>query len=163
MATEVLEVQQLLANSFEPLRQFRWIITIGGIDAFTAKSASRPQLTFGETVIDFINQKRYLAGKGTWAPMNLTLYDPIVPSASQKVFDWIRLCWENTTGRMGYSQMHKRPITLKLLDPVGAVSQQWYLDGAWVQDCNGNALDYSVDDAVTLDLVLRFDQATLEF
>lgn len=160
---EILEVNQLLADSFEPKRKFRWIIAINGIDAFTAKTASRPQLTFDETVIDFINQKRYLAGKGTWAPINLTLYDPIVPSASQKVFEWIRLCWENLTGRMGYAQFYKKTINLKLLDPVGAVVEDWELQGAWIQDDNHGDLDYSTSDPVEIALTIRFDQAVLLF
>ena len=160
---ETLEVNNLLASTFEPLRQFRFIISINGIDAFTAKAASRPQLTFGEIVIDYINQKRWLAGKGTWAPMALTLYDPIVPSAAQKVYDWIRLCWESTTGRAGYAVMYKKNITLKLLDPVGAVVQQWNMEGAWVQDANANTLDYSVDDACTIDMTIRYDNCVLEF
>ncbi len=163
MATDILEVKDLLANTYEPKRQFRWIISIDGIDGFTAKSASRPQVTFGETVIDFINQKRFLAGKGTWAPMSLTLYDPIVPSASVKVWEWIRRCWENVTGRMGYAAMYKKEITLKLLDGVGAVVEQWTLQGAWIQDANANTLDYSVDDPCQIDLQIRFDQAVLEF
>lgn len=97
---EILESQSLLADSFEPKRKFRWIIAINGIDAFTAKTATRPELSFEETVIDFINQKRYLSGKGTWSPISLTLHDPIVPSAAQKVMEWVRLDWENLTGRM---------------------------------------------------------------
>lgn len=160
---EVLEVQQMLADSFEPKRKFRWIIAIDGIDAFTAKTATRPQLIFDETVIDYINQKRYLAGKGTWQALNLSLYDPIVPSASQKVLEWIRLAWENTTGRMGYANFYKKTINLKMLDPVGAVVEEWELQGTWVQDANFNDLDYSVSDPVDISLVLRFDQAVLQF
>ena len=160
---EILEVQQMLADTFEPKRKFRWLLAINGIDAFTAKTASRPQLTFDETVIDYINQKRFLAGKGTWAPLNIGLYDPIVPSASQKVMEWIRLCWENVTGRMGYAQFYKKTINLKLLDPVGAVVEDWELQGTWVQDSNFNDLDYSVSDPVEISLILRFDQAVLQF
>lgn len=153
----------MLGNNFEPLRKFRWIISIGGIDAFTAKSATRPQVTFGETVIDYINQRRYVAGKATWAPMNLTLNDPITPSASQKVMEWIRLTWENLSGRMGYTSFYYKDITLKLLDPVGAVVQQWTLKGAWIQDANWNDLDYSSDDLADIALVIRYNQAVLEF
>lgn len=160
---EVLDIQQLLADSYEPKRKFRWIIAINGIDAFTAKTASRPQLTFDETVIDYINQKRYLSGKGTWAPLNLALYDPIVPSAAQKVMEWVRLDWENITGRMGYAQFYKKTINLKLLDPVGAVVEDWELAGAWVQEANFNDLDYATSDPVEISLVLRFDQAILNF
>jgi hypothetical protein len=97
---EVLEIQQMLANTFEPKRKFRWVLAINGIDAFTCKAASRPQISFDETVIDYINVKRYIAGKGTWSPLNVTLLDPIVPSAAQKVMEWIRLCFENVSGRM---------------------------------------------------------------
>lgn len=160
---EVLETQQLLADLYEPKRKFRWIIAIDGIDAFTAKTATRPQVTFDETVIDYINQKRYLSGKGTWAPLNLALYDPIVPSASQKVMEWIRLDWENVTGRMGYAAFYKKTINLKLLDPVGAVVEDWELQGTWIQDANFNDLDMSVSDPVDIALVLRFDQAVLLF
>lgn len=160
---EVLEVQQLLADTYEPKRKFRWIIAINGIDAFTAKTASRPQITFDETVIDYINVKRYLSGKGTWAPLNLTIYDPIVPSATQKVQEWIRLNFENVTGRMGYAQFYKKTINLKLLDPVGAIVEDWELQGTWIQDANFNDLDYAVSDPVDIALVLRFDQAVLQF
>lgn len=158
---EILEVNQMLADSFEPKRKFRWIVAINGIDAFTLKTASRPQVTFDETVIDFMNQKRYLSGKGTWAPINLTLYDPIIPSAAQKVMEWIRLDWENLTGRMGYAAFYKKTINLKLLDPVGAVVEDWELQGTWIQDANFNDLDYASSDPVEIALTLRFDQAAL--
>ena len=38
----------MLANKFEPKRRFRWIIEIEGIDAFLAKTTSRPQYEFEE-------------------------------------------------------------------------------------------------------------------
>ena len=160
---EVLSVQQLLADSYEPKRKNRWVIAINGIDAFTAKTVSRPQVVFDETVIDYINQKRYIAGKGAWQPLSLSLYDPIVPSASQKVMEWIRLNWENVTGRMGYAQFYKKTINLKMLDPVGAVVEDWELQGCWVQDANFGDLDYSVSDLADISLVLRYDQAVLQY
>jgi len=160
---EILEVQQMLADTFEPKRKFRWILAINGIDAFTAKVAARPQITFDETVIDYINVKRYLSGKAAWQQLNVTLYDPIVPSAAQKVMEWIRLDFENVTGRMGYAQYYKKTINLKLLDPVGAVVEDWELQGTWIQDANFNDLDYSVSDPVDISLVLRFDQAMLQY
>jgi len=125
---EILENQQMLSDTYEPKRKYRWILAIDGIDAFTAKTASRPQFSFGETWIDYINTKRCIAGKMTPGPLNITLYDPIVPSASQKVMDWVRLCYEQITGRAGYAQMYKRSFNLKLLDPVGAVIEDWLLE-----------------------------------
>jgi hypothetical protein len=158
---EILEVQNMLADTFEPKRKFRWILAIDGIDAFTAKTASRPQMVFDETTIDYINQKRFLAGKMTPQPLNIALYDPIIPSASQKVMEWVRLCYESVTGRAGYAQFYKKTINLKLLDPVGAIVEDWEIQGAWVQDANFGDLDYSVSDPTEIAMVLRFDNAVL--
>ena len=84
---EILETQQLLANTYEAKRKFRWILQIDGVDAFVLKTCQRPQQTFEETVIDYINTKRYLSGKGAWNPISITMNDPIAPSAAQKVMN----------------------------------------------------------------------------
>ena len=161
MPATVLEVNDMLGQKWEPLRKFRWIVAIEGIDSWLAKSASRPSLSFGETTIDYINQKRYVAGKGTWAPLTLTLYDPIVPSGAQKVWEWLRLCWENTTGRMGYAEFYYREIGLKMLDPVGAVAQEWAIQNAWVQEANCGDLDYATEEPADITMTIRFNQAIL--
>lgn len=160
---EVLDVPDMLARSFEPKKKHRFIMAIDGVDAFTLKTAQRPSVTFDETVIDYINVKRYVAGKATWQPITLTLHDPIVPSAAQKVMEWMRLCFENQTGRMGYESFYKKTIALKLLDPVGAVVEHFEIEGAWVQEINFGDLDYSTSDAVEISVTLRFDQSYLKF
>ena len=160
---ETLDTAHLLANTYEPKRKFRWILQIDGIDAFVMKTSSRPQLTFEETVVDYINMKRYLAGKPAWNPLNFAMHDPIAPSAAQKVMDWIRLCWENLTGRMGYATQYKKDFTLKLLDPQGTVVEVWDIQGAWVQDANFGDLDYASSDNAEIVGTLRFDQAVLQF
>lgn len=160
---EILETSDLLAQRWEPKRKFRWIMSIDGIDAFTLKTAMRPSVVFDETVIDYINVKRYVSGKATWQPITITLHDPIVPSAAQKVMEWMRLNFENTTGRMGYAQFYKKEINLKLLDPVGAVVENFRLEGAWAQEINFGDLDYSTSDDVEISVTIRFDQAYLLF
>lgn len=160
---ETLATQQLLANTYEPKRKFRWILQIDGIDAFVLKTAARPQATFEETVIDYINTKRYLSGKMAWNPISVTMHDPIAPSAAQKIMDWLRLNYESLTGRMGYASFYKKDISLKLLDPQGTVVELWDVTGAWPQDINFGDLDYASSDAVEISFTLRFDNAVLQF
>lgn len=160
---ETLEVGSLLANTYEPKRKFRWILQIDGIDAYTLKTAARPQLTFDETVIDYINTKRYVSGKQTWNPIAVTCHDPIAPSAAQKVMDWVRLNYEPLTGRMGYASFYKKNIVLKLLDPQGTVVEYWDVIGAWPQDVNFGDLDYATSDNMEISFTLRFDNAVLQF
>lgn len=160
---EILETTTMLGNTYEPKRKFRFLMEIDGIDAFTLKTSSRPQMTFEETVIDFINTKRYLSGKMAPAPLNITLQDPIHPSASQKVMQWVRRNYEVRTGRMGYSSFYKQDFTLKMLDPQGAVCERWDFKGAWVQDCNFNDLDYASSDISDIAVVIRYDAVIHEF
>jgi hypothetical protein len=158
---ETLRVAQMLPNLFEPKRKFRWILNIDGIDAFTLKTAIRPQVTLDETVLDYINLKRYVAGKPTWAPMTMVLYDPISPSAAQKVMEWIRLSFDPTTGRMGYAVNYQKEFNLKMLDPAGTVVENWLIRRAWIQDANFSDLDYSTSDPVEISLTIRFDDSIL--
>lgn len=160
---ETLEVNQLLANTYEPKRKFRWILQIDGVDAFTLKTAARPQVTFDETVIDYINTKRYVPGKMAPNPIQITTHDPISPSAAQKVMDWVRLVYEPLTGRMGYSDFLKKNVVLKLLDPQGTVVEYWDIIGAWPQDVNFGDLDYATSDNVEISFAMRFDTAILQF
>lgn len=160
---EILEVNQLLANAYEPKRKFRWILQVEGIDAFVLKTAARPQQTFEETMIDYVNTKRYVSGKGAWSPMACTMHDPIAPSAALKVMQWVRLNYEPLTGRMGYAIQYKKDFVLKMLDPQGAVVELWDITGAWCQDINFGDLDYATSDNAEISLTIRFDNATLQF
>ena len=160
---ETLDVNHLLANTYEPKRKFRWILQIDGIDAFVLKTAARPQRTFEETTIDYINTKRYLAGKGAWNPIQVTMHDPIAPSAAQKIMDWVRLNYEELTGRMGYASFYKKDISLKVLDGQGTVVELWDITGAWPMDINFGDLDYASSDPTEISFQLRFDGAVLQY
>ena len=84
---------------------------IEGIPAYLVKAMNRPQLQFEEIVLDHINVKRYVKGKAAWQPIDITLYDPVVPSGAQAVLEWIRLGHESVTGRDGYSDFYKKDVT----------------------------------------------------
>ena len=157
------DASSMLANKFEPKRKFRWVLEIDGIDAFLCKTASRPQLTFDETKIQWINVERKLAGRAVWGDVSITLYDPIAPSGAQQVMEWIRLNFESVTGRSGYSDFYKRDIVLKMLDPVGTVVEMWDMRGVFPKDINFNDLDYSASDPVEIALTLSIDNAILQF
>lgn len=160
--TDVLSIDQLLANTAEPKRQHQWILSLAGIDAYTCTSVSRPGGgTFNETIIDYINSKRFLAGKFLPEEFSLKLWDPLAPSAAQKIDQWVKLCYEQLTGRAGYSAIYKKDFELKLLDPPGGVAEKWQIKGAWIKTVKYGGLDYKSDAPVDIDISLRYDQAVL--
>lgn len=135
---------------FEPLRKNRWVVRFPsdlGISEWMLASASRPKITQGVTEIHFLNTSTWVAGRYTWDTLQFTFRDPIAPSASQALMEWVRLCSESVTGRQGYAAGYKRDIELEMLDPTGVCVQKWILKNAWLSNVDFGSLQYS-DDAL---------------
>jgi len=160
---ELLEPQDIMFTPFEPKLKNRFIMQIDGINAYLIKTANRPQVDSDEVILEHMNVTRYVKGKTRWQPLEITLYDPIVPSASQQVIEWVRLHHESVTGRDGYSDFYKKNITFNVLDPVGATVEEWELKGAWIQSANFGTLDFNTHEPIELTLTLRYDYAVLQF
>ena len=160
---EVLEFNEMFYTNFEPKMKNRFIMNIDGIDSYLIKTANRPTIQFEPITLDHINVKRKLKGKGEWQDVEITLYDPIVPSGAQAVIEWIRLGHESVTGRDGYSDFYKKNVTFQLLGPVGDVVEKWDLKGAYIQSANFGDLDWSVSEPVDITCTLRYDYAVLQF
>ena len=161
---EVLEFNDMFYTNFEPKMKNRFIMEIDGIPSYLIKTANRPSIQFETVTLDHINVKRKLKGKGEWQDVEITLYDPIVPSGAQAVMEWVRLSHESLTGRDGYADFYKKDIQCYLLGPVGDKIEQWTLKGAFIQSANFNDLDWSnATDPVDISLTLAYDYAILEF
>jgi hypothetical protein len=162
---EILEYGQIFFQNFEPKMKNRFVMefTNTGIQAFMVKTANRPSIQFEKVTLDHINVKRQLKGKGEWQDLEVTLYDPIVPSAAQAVMEWIRLSHESITGRDGYADFYKKDITIKMLGPVGDVVEEWTLMGAFITNANFGDLDWSSNDPAMITLTLSMDYAILQY
>ena len=162
MAT-LLEAQDIMFTPFEPKLKNRFIMNIDGIPAYLIKTANRPSIQFDEVVLEHMNVTRYVKGKGKWQPIEITLYDAVVPSAAQAVMEWVRLSHESVTGRDGYSDFYKKEVTFQLLGPVGDVVEEWILKGCFIESANFNDVDFAASDPVDITLSLKYDYAVLQF
>ena len=160
---ELLEPQDIMFTPFEPKLKNRFIMQIDGINAYLIKSLARPVLESDEVILEHMNVTRYVKGKSRWQPIDITLYDPIVPSAAQQVMEWVRLHHESVTGREGYSDFYKKDVTFNLLGPVGDVVEEWELKGAYIQSANFGDLAFTDSDPVEITLTLKYDYAILKF
>jgi hypothetical protein len=160
---EILEFDKMFYTNFEPKLANRFIMEINGIQSYMIKTASRPTFTSEVVELDHINVKRKIKGKSTWDDINITLYDPIVPSGAQQVMEWIRSSHESLTGRDGYAAFYKKDITFYLLGPVGDKVEQWTLKGAFINSANFGELDWASNDPLSIELGLSYDYAILEY
>ena len=160
---QLLDPTEIMFTPFEPKVQNRFIMYIEGIPAYLIKTAARPKITSEEIKLDHINVQRYVKGKGAWQPLDIMLYDPIVPSGAQAVMEWVRLSHESVTGRDGYSDFYKKDVTFNMLGPVGDKVEEWTLKGAYIQQANFGTIDWSVNEPADITLTLQYDYAILQF
>ena len=160
---EVLEFNDMFYTNFEPKMKNRFIMEVGGIPAYLIKTANRPSIQFEKVTLDHIKVKRQLKGKSECQDIEITLYDPIVPSGAQAVMEWVRLSHESLTGRDGYADFYKKDIDLYMLGPVGDKIEQWKIKGAFITNATFNDLDWASNDPSDITLTIAYDYAILEF
>ena len=160
---DMIDATDIMFTPFEPKLKNRFIMRIDGIPAYMIKAINRPQIDFDEVVLEHMNVTRYVKGKGRWQTLDITLYDPIVPSASQAVMEWVRLSHESVTGRDGYADFYKKDVTFNVLGPVGDIVEEWTLKGAYIQVANLGDMAFDSSDPAEITLTLRYDYAILQF
>ena len=126
---------------------------------------SRPNLSFAEITLPVYNSTMYLAGKHTWAPMNINIRDDasntvskLVGQQLQKQMDFV----EQASAATG--QDYKFQTNIEILDggngaAAPIVLETWELYGCFLQTANYNTLNYATNEAVTIALTLRYDNA----
>ena len=160
---EVLEFNDMFYTNFEPKMKNRYIMEIDGIASYLIKTANRPSIQFEVVTLDHINVKRKLKGKGEWQDIEITLFDPIVPSGAQQVMEWVRTSHESITGRDGYADFYKKDIDIYMLGPVGDKIENWKIKGAFISNAVFNDLDWASNDPSEITLTLSYDYAILEY
>ena len=159
----LISADEIMFDAFEPKMKARYIMYIEGIPSMLLKKAARPKISFEDVVLDHINVKRKIKGKGDWGDISVELYDPIVPSGAQAVMEWVRLSHESVTGRNGYADFYKKDVRINMLGPVGDIVEHWTLKGCYIKEADFGEVDWTSNDVAGITLSLRYDYAILEF
>jgi hypothetical protein len=159
----VLDSNEIFYKAYEPKVQNRFVIFSDAIPSFMVRAAGGPSFEDEVITLHHINTYRKIRGKRTWGDIELTLYDPITPSAAQATMEWARLSYESVTGRAGYSDFYKKDMTFAVLGPAGDITSEWVLKGAFVSQLNQGSFDWSVSDPVDLTITLSMDYCVLNY
>jgi hypothetical protein len=156
-----------------PKLQFRFRVNFlnfgtGGATTELTKQVidcSRPNLQFQEITLPVYNSTMYLAGKAQWQTLSINIRDDASGSVTkligqqlQKQMDFV----EQASAATG--QDYKFQTNIEILDGGNGTSapivlETWELYGCFVQTANYNTLNYGTNEAVTISLTLRFDNA----
>ncbi len=143
---------------YEPKRNNRFFAEFPdelGIEVWKVQKFKRPELKINSVEIDFFNEKNYVAGRYTWSEMSITFIDPIGPSTSQQLMEWVRLHAEPLTGRMGYAAGYKKNIYLKQTDPTGIEIDKWFIEQAMITNIDFGENDYGSDELSNITVTIQ--------
>ena len=142
----------------------RFILYVDGIPSYQIKGMGAVTLNQGTVALNHINVQRFVKGKSTWAPISMTLFDPITPSGAQAVMEWVRLHHESVTGRDGYSDFYKKDLTLDVLGPVGDIVSEWIIKGALITSADFGDFNWDTENAAQeISLEVQPDYCILNF
>ena len=159
----LVDEQELFFKAFEPKMANRFILYADGLPAYVVKGVARPTISQDAKVLNHINVQRYVKGRSVWGPINMTLFDPIVPSSAQSVMEWVRLHHESVTGRDGYADFYKKDITINVLGPVGDKVEEWILKGCIITQATFGELSFDTDDPMQVEVTVQPDLCILNY
>ena len=126
---------------------------------------ARPNLSFAEIPLQVYNSTIKLAGKHTWADVNVNVRDDASGTVSravgqqlQKQLDFV----EQASAATG--QDYKFQTNIEILDGGNGTSapvvlETWELYGCFLKSANYNTLNYGTSEAVTIALAITYDNA----
>lgn len=164
-----------------PKQKHRWQVTFVGLARLVPGASSReltrqainvtrPNLVFDEVPMHRYNSVSYVAGKHTFDPISLTLEDDITGLAAYAVQGQLetqqRLIGADLPGEWlnaaATGSDYKFGTILEALDGNEGVVERWKLEGCFILSADYGDLDYSVSDAATISLQIRYDHARQE-
>ena len=126
---------------------------------------TRPNLNFNQIEIPIYNSRMYLQGKPEWQTISVEFRDDangsvrlLVGEQVQKQFDFA----EQSSAVSGID--YKFLTRFEALDGGNGTNnptilEEWEIYGCFIQEVNYNNFDYSSNDAATITLTIRYDNA----
>ncbi len=162
------------ADTGEPKRSYRWLLSMQGVDAWIVKTAKKPGFSISESQHDFLNYRFFFPGRVTWDDVQITLVDPVSPDASQSLYNLLKASgWVDP---IEIGQNLANPMTMSKANSVAALGdvkirqidtdgqtyiEEWQLMNAWIKQVDFGNLDYSTEDLVNIQVTLKYDWARL--
>ena len=153
-------------GNFEPQRVYNFSLNIDGLadTVFALESMSLPTKMVSEIELNFMNTRRYVAGRASFESIPVIVKDTIPGTVASEINNWHRTVFDPDTGGIGLATNYKRNATIFLFSPDGSgASRSWTLEGCFPTAVSFGSLTYDTDDVVRIDMQLRYDRCFANF
>lgn len=160
-----IEGNVLGTGNFEPQRVYNFSLAIDGLQdtKLALESMSLPTKMVSEIELNFLNTRRYVAGRASFEAIPVIVKDTIQGSTASEINNWHQQVFDPNTGHIGLASQYKRNASVLLFGPDGSAIREWVLEGSWPTVVNFGSADYNSDDVVRLEMQLRFDRCFARF
>ena len=156
-----------------PKLQYRFRVSFTNLGGGTLKdqttqnviSASRPNLTHEEVIVDSYNSKMYLAGKHTWEPVTIVLRDDMDSNVIKVLGEQLNKQVDHTDQSSAIAgSAYKFSVKIETLDGANGTTKpttfdEWDLQGAFISNIQYGDLNYADSNMVQVTLTVRYDHA----
>ena len=156
-----------------PKLQYRFRVSFEGFGVSNPKTEltkqvmdfSRPQVQFGDIVIDAYNSKVKLIGKPEWQDVTVNFRDDAAGNVSKLVGEQIQKQFDFMEQSSAASGIDYKFITrCEMLDGgnganAPTVLETWELYGCLVSQVQYGEVNYATNDPVKIQLTIKFDNA----
>ena len=125
----------------------------------------RPQVNFNPITLDVYNSKAYIAGKPEWQEVTCILRDDSSGNVSKLVGEQLQKQFDFAEQASAASGIDYKFLTrLEILDggngnSTPTVLETWEMYGCFISQIDYQDVNYASNEAVTLQLTLRYDNA----
>ena len=155
----------------EPRRNFKFLLSVAGIDTWVVKGVNLPTITVGESTHHFLNHRFYFPGIVEYNIISFTVVDAIDKKTSQGIISNFVNSGYNTPDSPG-SATTALLTKARSVDALGAVTIEqlgsgedgetnkigFKLTNAWVKNIEfGQSLSYDNEDLSEIKVELRYD------
>lgn len=125
-------------------------------------SVSRPTVASSPVEVHSYNSIAYYAGKPVWNSVELSVRDDVTNAVSRLVGhqEQKQMNHFQQTSAMAGSN-YKFEMYIETLDGGNdGMLEQWWLEGCFLENINYDQFDYSTADPMTIQMTIRYDNAT---
>lgn len=161
-------------SNLNPKRKNRFLVTIGDLPQYLAKSAGKPSFSINNHEHNFLNHKFNFPGMISWDPIEITFVD-----AGDSGDDTASALYQLLTNS-GYvtpgdenaarnNAINKSSATsaagqiiIEQIDETGSPIETSTLHNAWIESVSFGDVSYEDDGIVELTVSIRYDWAEIE-
>lgn len=160
----------------EPKRKFRWLLYFAGAPQFIIKSVTKPSFQINSSSHNFLQHQFHFPGRVTWQDISVTLVDPVDPDATLSMYNIIKSSGYELPGNVMTSPGGKKTVSKKAMveslgnyiridqiGPTGAdeIIESWRINNPMITSVNFDGLDYGADEALNIQIGIKYDWAEL--